>query len=48
MLKSIVMIYMAYTLDLPTWCKIFIWVSLVIELLGCMAKFYKAGKKNAD
>ena len=48
MLKSIVMIYMAYTLDLPTWCKILICVSLVIELLGSMAKLYNAGKKNAD
>lgn len=46
MLKSIVMIYMADTLDLPTWCKILICVSLVIELLGYMAKLYKAGKGN--
>jgi hypothetical protein len=37
---------MADTLDLPTWCKILIWFSLVIELLGCMAKLYNAGKEN--
>lgn len=45
MFVQIVVLYMAYQYNLPTWCKVFVLISLVINLVrlgyGCN-KSYKA------
>lgn len=48
MLKSVVLLYAAYELGLPIWCKVLIWICLVFELIEAGVEIYKAGKKNAD
>lgn len=46
MLIQIVVLYMAYTYSLPTWCKVLVWIAIAINIFKLMCAFYDAGKEN--
>ena len=46
MFKSVVLLYVTYELGLPIWCKVLMWICIVIEWIEAGIKFYKAGKEN--
>lgn len=46
MLTKIVVLFMVIQLNMPTWCKWFMFVSLAITAIRCLLAFYNAGKKS--
>lgn len=46
MLTQIVVLYMAYTLGLPAWCRALMCIGLCINLIRIMCGIYKAGEKS--
>lgn len=45
MLTQAVVLYMAYTYNLPTWCKVLVWIAIVINVFRFIYGIYKAGEK---
>jgi hypothetical protein len=46
MFTSIVTMYMCYVLGLPTWCKVLMWISMVLYVCKFTWGLYKAGLKD--
>lgn len=45
MLTQIVVLYMAYTYNLPTWCKVLMWIGITLNVIRCIYRIYEAGEK---
>lgn len=46
MLTHIVVLYIAYILNLPVWCKVLPSIALAINFIQFIYWIYKAGEKN--
>lgn len=46
MFTDIVVLYTAYLLNLPTWCKVLPAIVIVVKFIKIMCGIYKAGKEN--
>lgn len=46
MLTNIVVLYIAYILNLPVWCKVLPSIALAIEFILFTYEIYKAGEGN--
>lgn len=46
MLTQIVVLYMAYTYNLPTWCKTLMVIAIVFNVITFVYKIYKLGESN--
>lgn len=45
MFTQAVVLYMAYTYSLPTWCKVLVWMAIAINVLRFIYSIYKAGEE---
>lgn len=45
MLTQIVVLYMAYTYNLPTWCKVLMVIAIVLNSIKFIYGIYEAGEK---
>lgn len=48
MLTQIVVLYMAFIYDLPTWCKVFLIISLCLNIMGLGYKTCKSMNGTGD
>lgn len=48
MFTDIVVLYTAYLLNLPTWCKVLPSIAMALKFIQFMWAIYKAGEKNKD
>lgn len=46
MLTNIVVLYIAYILNLPVWCKVLPSIAFAINFIQFICVIYKAGEKN--
>lgn len=46
MLTQIVVLYMAYTYNLPTWCKVLLWIAITLNVIRFLCGIYEAGEKS--
>ena len=46
MLANIVVLYIAYILNLPVWCKVLPSIAIAINFIQFTYGIYKAGEKN--
>lgn len=46
MFTQIVVLYMTYHFDLPTWCQVLSWIAMVISIVSFVCENYKAGKNS--
>jgi len=44
MLTQAVVLYMTYTYNLPTWCKVLVWMAIAINVFRFIYGIYKAGE----
>lgn len=45
MLTQIVVLYMAYTYNLPTWCKGLLGIAIALNVIRFLCGIYEAGEK---
>lgn len=45
MLTQIVVLYMAYTYNLPTWCKVLLGIAITINAIRFLCAIYEAGEE---
>ena len=45
MLTQIVVLYMAYTYNLPTWCNVLLWIGIALNVIRFLCGIYEAGEK---
>lgn len=48
MFTTIVMMYMCYALNMPTWCKVLMWISAGLYVCKFTYGLYKAGLKDGS
>ena len=46
MFTNIVVLYIAYILNLPVWCKVLPSIAIAINFIQFTYEIYKAGEKN--
>ena len=46
MLTQIVVLYMAYTYNLPTWCKVLLGIAITLNVIRVLCGIYKAGEES--
>lgn len=46
MLTQIVVLYMAYTYNLPTWCKVLLGIAIALNVIRILCNVYEAGEKS--
>ena len=46
MLTQIVVLYMAYTYNLPTWCKVLLGIAITLNVIRFLYGIYEAGEKS--
>ena len=46
MLTQIVVLYMAYTYNLPTWCKVLLGIAIALNVIRILYNVYEAGEKS--
>lgn len=46
MLTQIVVLYMAYTYNLPTWCKVLLGIAIALNVTRILYNVYEAGEKS--
>lgn len=45
MLTQIVVLYMAYAYNLPTWCKVFLGIAIALNVIRFLCGICEAGEK---
>ena len=48
MLAQIVVLYMTYLFNLPTWCNVLMWIAVVATWVKFMCGLYNAGVKQGE
>lgn len=52
MITQIVVLYMVYVMNMPVWCRILVWVSLVLKiaryLIAVFKGIYEAGQESKE
>ena len=46
MLAKVVILYMFYYFDFPTWCKVLIFIGFFLDAISLLHYAYEAGKEN--